>query len=731
MKKFFIILIISIFFILFSNITYAINNNYRKIDYIPNLMPHNSYLDNNMNYVSEFIKKEFDNIKNIYSNDECYYWCISFFDNDINYTIKIDDSYYKFEDITKDNKKFVKITLDTNKLIDIAIKNYKIWDSFSFSSVLDWFWGRWIINDNELINLYKLKDYYKYSNISKDYSINSKYNLLLSKVEKNNIYINNFVWDHKWVLELKYNNYIKDKFQNIYILNLIKDKNIINKFIKDLFIVNLFINKSNNNKSWFYLDTSNNYYIIWEKKEWYKSISNLDLFLDNWKHIWCSPNSENNSKIILCTIDSNFDKQYQINLKDISFEDKNNLYINISKLFNILYKSNLNISNIDSLNVMLHYSLFKNWNENNYAENLFSYQKKDISEKLILSFVKNIATPKTISKDISVISLNGLLALLYILMFYFTWALFNNNFQDEKWNNSNLNNILKKYWQKFWSKIYDFTKLIFGFFLRNNKILIFLKKVEKYISHHSHKVNIILWFICLWIISQIIVWELDISSVNSVIVLFIFILVVWIFSLIKDLILYLTLKKQEKENIKIDIIPSWFLLLSIVAVFVNIFKIVPWVLFWTTNRLNTLTTITRRKTNNAKKLLFILLFIYIIWVCFWFSSLFFLEDSILYKLVLTNYFAISNDVFFTLLPFSIFWGSIILREKRYLKYWIVFLFISFFTLLHTILNPKWDFKKVISLEENNLNIFILVLFIWIITTIIFWYFLIYKKNKKL
>ncbi|MDD3144749.1 MAG: hypothetical protein PHV23_01415 [Candidatus Gracilibacteria bacterium] len=354
-----------------------------------------------------------------------------------------------------------------------------------------------------------------------------------------------------------------------------------------------------------------------------------------------------------------------------------------------------------------------------------------LDSKKFLSFTKDIADPKTVSKDPQVIGVNGILAFLYIILFYFTGALFNSYFQDDKWSISNLNKKLNFYWSYVWYKFYSFTKNILKIVIKNSKIILYVEKIEKLIGKYSHKINIILGFIALGIISQIIVGELDLNSINGYLLLLVIILIVGVLSLLKDLILYLLIKKSEKEGIKIELIPSGFIFLSIVALFVNISKIVPGTLFGATHKLNTLSSVVKRKILNPKKLLFILFFVYLIGIGFWFSSSLFQENSIYYKLVLTNYFSISSDIFFNLLPFGLFWGVYIFKDQKVKKYWLLFLFISFFTLLHTIFNKQGDFSKVLKLQENNLNIFIIILIFWGFLTLLFWYFNFYRLNKKL
>lgn len=425
----------------------------------------------------------------------------------------------------------------------------------------------------------------------------------------------------------------------------------------------------------------------WEKITWYDKTYS-PLFLDDWSFafIW----EKNNKRYLV------------INWKETEIEK--------SWVYSWIYY-------LDWKNII--YWIW-DWNWKNQKINIIYLENKDL-----LSFTNNIATPKTVSKDPSVIWLNWILALLYILMFYFSWAVFNSYFQESNWFISKINNKLSLYWWKFWNIFYKYFKLMWKL-VKNKRLNSFIQKVVNLIKKYSHKINILIWFIVLWVISQILVWELDLNSINGYIFLIILILVVWILSLLKDLILYLNLKKSEKEKIKIELIPSWFIFLSLVAIFVNLMKIVPWTLFWATHKLN-ISEEVKEKSENGLTLLYILFWVYLIWIWFWFSSLLFQENSIFYKLVLTNYFSISSDIFFNLLPFWLFWWVFIFnnKNKNLRKYWTIFMFISFFTLLHTIFNPQWDFTKVLSLQNNNLNIFIIILILWSLVTLWFWYY-----NKK-
>lgn len=130
--------------------------------------------------------------------------------------------------------------------------------------------------------------------------------------------------------------------------------------------------------------------------------------------------------------------------------------------------------------------------------------------------------------------------------------------------------------------------------------------------------------------------------------------------------------------------------------------------------MNTETTTAKRKVSNGRKLFIALLTAYIIGIIFWFSSILIPETSFWNKFVLLNYFSIATDTFFTLLPFGLFWGVSMLKDKKFKPYWFMFIFFATFTLFHTIFNTKGDFNQILSLQSHNMNLFIGVLIFWMI-----------------
>ncbi|MGE4444349.1 MAG: hypothetical protein AB7E37_05135 [Candidatus Altimarinota bacterium] len=420
-----------------------------------------------------------------------------------------------------------------------------------------------------------------------------------------------------------------------------------------------------------------------------------------------------------------YDKTYSpLFLDDGTFtfigEKNNERYIVINEKEQEIEKSGIysGIYSLDGKNII--YWIGDGTGKNKKIE-IFYLENKDF-----FAFTDNIANPKNVSKDPSVIGLNGILALLYIFMFYFSGAVFNSYFQESKGFINKINNKLSIYWVKIGTSLSTlFLKILKT--IKNKEINNFFIKITNFISKYSHKINIIIGFIVLGIISQILVGELDLNSINGYISLFLLIFIVGLLSLLKDLILYFNLKKSQKEKIKIELIPTGFIFLSIVAIFVNLTKIVPGTLFGATHKLNISEEI-KEKAENGKTLLYILIGVYLIGLGFWFSSGLFQEGTTLYKLALTNYFSITSDIFFNLLPFGLFWGVSIFNNKtKNIKlYWTIFMFISFFTLLHTIFNRDGDFGKVLSLQNNNLNIFIIILISWLLVTFGFWFY-----NKKI
>lgn len=623
-------------------------------------------------------------------------------------------------------------------------KETKIYDTvlfFSFSynwknytyQFLNWDWWYKINKDWKELNNYE----YMYSPVfSPDWK---EFSYIAEKKDWNFVVVKNWLeLDNKFE-SIWYIDYL-DKWNNIFYTAEINDKKWL--YINNKLLVSL-------PKSVDISSTAFNSTINWESYvvSYKDKIKLINIFNINWKEfkshslsdISDSSFSLKNSDYAI-TLDNNtsyaniiknwkkitwYDKTYSpLFLDDWTFtfiwEKNNERYIVINEKEQEIEKSWIYswIYSLDWKNII--YWIW-DWTWKNKKIEIFYLENKDF-----FAFTDNIANPKNVSKDPSVIWLNWILALLYIFMFYFSWAVFNSYFQESKWFINKINNKLSIYWVKIWTSLSTlFLKILKT--IKNKEINNFFIKITNFISKYSHKINIIIWFIVLWIISQILVWELDLNSINGYISLFLLIFIVWLLSLLKDLILYFNLKKSQKEKIKIELIPTGFIFLSIVAIFVNLTKIVPWTLFWATHKLNISEEI-KEKAENWKTLLYILIWVYLIWLWFWFSSWLFQEWTTLYKLALTNYFSITSDIFFNLLPFWLFWWVSIFNNKtKNIKlYWTIFMFISFFTLLHTIFNRDWDFWKVLSLQNNNLNIFIIILISWLLVTFWFWFY-----NKKI
>jgi hypothetical protein len=330
-----------------------------------------------------------------------------------------------------------------------------------------------------------------------------------------------------------------------------------------------------------------------------------------------------------------------------------------------------------------------------------------------------------VSKDPKVIGTNSIFAFLYILLLYFIWAVFNNFFQKNEWVHGKINTFLKDIWWKIWKYIWIAYFTLFWLF-KSSKIGAFFIKLWIFIKKYQHKLSVLLSFILIWIITQVIVWEIDISSFEWIIAIVFFMFSVWIIAFLKDLVLYLLLKKSEKQSLKIEIIPTGFVIMTLVAWIVNYLKIVPWVILWAILRLNVSSRMTERKIENPWKLLWTLLTIYLLWVWFWYSTWLFENNSNWQKMALSNYYVIINDVFFTLLPFSLFWWKKIYEKPRYKAIYFIFLFVILFTLFHTILNPSWDLSKIHNFSDSVIT-YTKVLGIWFLFTFAFWFFIIKKK----
>ncbi|MDP2104307.1 MAG: hypothetical protein Q8K26_05285, partial [Candidatus Gracilibacteria bacterium] len=351
--------------------------------------------------------------------------------------------------------------------------------------------------------------------------------------------------------------------------------------------------------------------------------------------------------------------------------------------------------------------------------------------KLPLQFIDNIATPKTVSHNPFVIGINGLFALLYLLLFYFTGALFNSYFQ-EKGHELSINKKVASYWEKFWTSMYSGMRkiLLFLGFGKNDFLKKLLENTENFLSKRGHKVNVLIGIFILGIINSIIVGSFDLSSAGGWMVIGLLIFATGLLTLMKDMVLY-ALVKREDRGLKMELIPSGYILASMIAVFVRITNIVPGIIFGSAVRMNSETTIAKRKVSNGRKLFAALLVAYIIGIAFWFSSIYIPEENLLNKFVLLNYFSISTDTFFTLLPFGLFWGSSILKDKKFKPYWFVFIFFATFTLFHTVFNTKGDFSQILSLQSHNMNLFLGSLFFWLVILGGFWYFHFYRKTKKI
>lgn len=340
--------------------------------------------------------------------------------------------------------------------------------------------------------------------------------------------------------------------------------------------------------------------------------------------------------------------------------------------------------------------------------------------------IQKIASPKNISFDIKVISTNGILAFFYLIIFYFTGVLFNTLF-SEKAQEFSINDWIMKTWRKIW--------IILLFPVRKILILLWWNSLLCNSLHIiSVKYNNMLKFfgglIFIGFIGSIIVGNTDTSILQNWIITMLLVLFVGLFSFLKDIMMYIwVLIKRGK--MQVESIPVGYLLLSIIAIFVRWTHIVPGILFWSAIKFTPVSIASKKELNKPKNMLIVSLMLYTLWIFFWLTSDYLPEGSFWQTFFLSNYFSIANDIFFTLLPFSIFWWWIIISDKKYQKYWFVLMFLAIFTLFHTIFNTKWDYYQILSLKSETMNIFIGVLIFWVLVLCAFWYINFRRSSQKL
>ncbi|MDD2892190.1 MAG: hypothetical protein PHQ95_04445 [Candidatus Gracilibacteria bacterium] len=733
----------------------------RDEEYLNQNRQYDFYYDENGNPVIEYLKEDYELLKKKYGSDDFFYGFVDIVEFTDNYSrtertkniLMLDADYYSFQEMkNSEGKDIIKIVFNKSKFIqDIKKQNPKM-ETIHLCSILSFRNNTCSTLSPVISDILENKNIEKYFNKTSGNGVDKNIignmdpsNLLISigslgatnKIQislktppevatKNTQYTTFLEYLYK-----KYSQYQRigvkmnyygngDEITNDFQFDISKDREAMIDFsIENLLFLqteNIKLKKSGSYSD-LYKDKEGNSYV---KITGEKAIeTSLNIQLGNSYNCFYFPNGNTNigTKVLLdCSIygvNGSSQEDLKISIQPLLIE--NSIFINLSDLYQQISKKPLDLKNIEWISL--------NLNDVDYFYQ--SYPKDNL-----LQFIDNIATPKTVSSNPFVIGINGLFALLYLLLFYLTGALFNSYFQ-EKGNELSINTKMISYWTKFWSKVYIGLKKVLAF-LRLEKISILKnagEKIESITIKRSHKINILIGILVLGIINSIIVGSFDITSVNGWFVICLLIFATGLLTLLKDMILYLLVKKEDR-GLKIELIPSGYILASIIAIFVRITNIVPGTIFGSAVRMNTETTTAKRKVGNGRKLFIALLTAYTIGIIFWFSSILIPETSFWNKFVLLNYFSIATDTFFTLLPFGLFWGVSILKDKKFKLYWFMFIFFATFTLFHTIFNTKGDFNQILSLQSYNMNLFIGVLIFWMITLGGFWYFQFYRKTKK-
>lgn len=637
-----------------------------------------------------------------------------------------------------------KISLNNKKTISVewnlkrGITSENRTDYYWYISEKNWVYLL-IINGKKIISVKSYDDLIMTKNSIYGYKINWSWVIIKNNkkyINNNNIKNFNITWDWKNYIFIYEKNWIKEliinwkkiasitwKVSNITIswdwknYGFVYEKNWIKELIINLKkITSITWKVSNLNVSWNWKNYSfiskenwiNKIIINWEKVisiNW--NITNLKTSLDwkifaykmNWKWIFVV----NGKKVA-----------YNLNYYDFKITQNSKSYA-----YKLNWKWIVIINNkriiLNNKRFISSFDITEDWK--NY---IYTSKKLDL-----LPITSKIKSPKTISKNPYLIFINILFALLYLLVFYFISQLFNSYFDElsskNKWNekiSSFLHKILIKPLQKMFSYFYKKTK--------KSKIKKSLKKLKIFFIKYEHKIYIIIWFFILWIIWQIIVDDFDIFSLKGWITIIIMIFILGFITLFKDILLYITNKGKEKEDLKLKNMPIWFIFAFIIAVFWRIIWLIPWVMFGTTIGIDTKKSITARKLWQPKLLIKILFWAFMIWIIVWFLTIFFNPESFIYKFLIVVYFWLINDVFFNLLPFWLLWWVFILKDNKMKKKWFLFTFIVFFFLLHTILHSEWDLNKLLQFDWNFL-ILISILIFWIIIT---WILYVFKKQDK-
>jgi len=670
-------------------------------------------LNDKWEFVVEYTKKHYNELL------RAYWWKnILIFDpknkekNKLNTKIKFKwDSV--FITILKDDK------LDL--VYDLYIYNRSNLDFYVFTN---FFWVNW---SDELSFNYIKKEwlFLKYVKEWKFGEINS----LFRTYEREKL------WVHNWKLILsywnsnnKYYSYLTNKYKKYiftwknwtqYIWFPIKNKNTIINFLKDSFYYEhlLFHNIREKNIEKQKLIISDSDLIISYKfldlfvsfKKWNRSFGLICRTKnDLWgEKEWCSISNR---------LEWNYNKNNISNIDFKQFQYKN--YFNISKLLNhiqwLWYLKGYSIKDIFQISIL-------NINELG-IEYYFRIQEEDI-----LPIVNSIKSPKNISTNPYLISVNFILALLYLLAFYFTTQLFNSYFEElaskKNWNKK-IWDLSVKYIKLPFQKLYNYL-IILSKNKKNNKLKLYTNKIKNFLKKYEHQIFIILGLLLLWIIGQIVVDDFDLLSLRWWFTIIIMIFILAFITIFKDLLLYIFNKKEEKNKLKLENIPLWFIFAGVVAVFWRWIWLIPWVMFGSVIKLNPKSGRTDRKLTRPKILFKILIIVFLVWLACWFLTIPFDSNSFIYKFLLVTYFWLINDVFFALLPFGMLWWIYILKDKKLKIKWFILTFVIFFFLLHTIMNSDWDLNKLLQFDWN-FSILILILIFWMIITGGLYY-----KTKKL
>lgn len=666
-------------------------------------------LNDNWEYVIEYTKDNFDKLIKV-----LWWKNILVFDEKNNNKNKFNSSIKEV-----DNSVFVTILKDN---LDLAYKCYN-----------DFFEDNWKLCNFQTFNWYYYRDFYSHfdEDIWKFLSDIDNWNLwdINTYIHK---YTNTNIWLIDWKFyisaESDYDNYILNKYNKYFVKSTnihfyilgefneekiywfpIKDIDIIKDFLKDQFYYWYLsdITSTNNN---LIIKNSKLYLDLWDNRNTKNSDITIALIKDNEDvDLTCQFSSDSES---ICEIYT----QYGNDIIDVSREDffEWNL-LNISAIIENFqkywYLQNFSIKDIYDID------FFTDWLKLNYA---FWYLK---NEKDILPIASQIKSPKNISTNPYLISVNFILALLYLLAFYFTAQLFNSYFEElsskNKWNEKIASN-LKKYSKLPLNKLYDLL------IKKNNpKLKLFTNKIRNFLIKYEHKIYIIIWFLILWIIGQIVVDDFDILSLKWWFTILIMIFILAFITLFKDMLLYIFNKWKARETLKLENIPVWFIFAWIVAIFGRWIWLIPWVMFGSTIKLDAKSNLTSRQTSKPTLLLKVLLIVFLVWLASWFLTIPFDSNSFIYKFLIVTYFGLVNDVFFALLPFGMLWWIYILKDKKLRIKWFIFTFIIFFFLLHTVLHWEGDLNKILQFDWN-FAILVWILFFWIIITGVMYY---KTKNK--